>query len=288
MQTAKIVIDPDFWIGEVDPRLYGSFIEHLGRAVYGGIYEPGHPTADEMGFRRGRARDGARAGCAVRPLSRRQLRLRLRLGGRRGTGGGAARGASIWPGGRSRRTRSAPTSSPPGPERAGAEVILAVNLGTGGIDEARNLVEYCNHPGGSYWSDLRRSHGVSETARGQEPGASATRWTPPGRFGHKTAEEYGRLACETAIAMKWVDPAIELVACGSSHGKMPTFPQWESDGARPRLRVRRLPLAAHLRPESGRRPRHLPGPIAGDGRADHRDGHRHLRFRQGQEAARRP
>lgn len=104
---------------------------------------------------------------------------------------------------------------------------MAVNLGTRGIDAARNLVEYCNHPGGSYWSDLRRSHGVGR------PHAIRT-WClgnemdGPWQIGHKTADEYGRLAAQAATAMRWVDPAIELVACGSSNAQMLTYPQREA------------------------------------------------------------
>ena len=48
---AKMTLAREFKIGEIDKRIYGSFIEHLGRAVYGGIYEPDHKTADEDGFR---------------------------------------------------------------------------------------------------------------------------------------------------------------------------------------------------------------------------------------------
>ena len=167
--------------------------------------------------------------------------------------------------------------------RAGAEVNLAVNLGTGGIDEARNLVEYCNHPGGSYWSDLRRSHGVSEP-HGVKTWCLGNEMDALWQLGHKTADEYGRLACQTAIAMKWVDPAIELVACGSSHGKMPTFPQWEAtvlDHVYEYVDYLSLhTYARNLDDDLG----DLPGAIAGDGRADP-DRDRDLRFRQGQEAA---
>ena len=52
MKKAKLILDRDFAVGQVDPRMFGSFIEHLGRAVYGGIYEPDHPTADKNGFRK--------------------------------------------------------------------------------------------------------------------------------------------------------------------------------------------------------------------------------------------
>lgn len=112
-------------------------------------------------------------------------------------------------------------------KRAGAEVNMAVNLGTAGIDAARSLVEYCNHPGGSRYSDLRVANGYAEPHNirtwclGNEMDG---RW----QIGHKTADEYGRLAAETALAMKWVDPSIELVACGSSNRQMETFGAWEA------------------------------------------------------------
>jgi alpha-L-arabinofuranosidase len=226
VETARVVVDKDFRVGEVDPRLYGSFIEHLGRAVYGGIYEPDHPTADEHGFRQdvlelvrelgtpfirypgGNFLSGYDWKDGVGPVAERPRRLEL-----------------AW---RSLEPNTVGTNEfAAWAKRAGAEVNMAVNLGTAGIDEARQLVEYCNHPGGSYWSDLRRAHGVAE------PHAFRT-WClgnemdGPWQIGHKTADEYGRLAHETAKVMKWVDPTIELVACGSSNPQMPTYPQWEA------------------------------------------------------------
>ena len=230
MARARVVVDRDFRVGQVDPRLYGAFVEHLGRAVYGGIYEPGHPTADEMGFRGdvlemvrelgvpfvrypgGNFVSGYNWLDGVGPVAERPRRLDL-----------------AW---MSTETNEVGTNEfAAWARRAGAEVNLAVNLGTGGIDEARNLVEYCNHPGGSYWSDLRRLHGESEP-HGVRTWCLGNEMDALWQLGHKTADEYGRLACQTAIAMKWVDPAIEVVACGSSHGKMPTFPQWEATGKR--------------------------------------------------------
>ena len=110
--------------------------------------------------------------------------------------------------------------------RANTEPMLAVNLGSAGIDAARNLVEYCNHPRGTHWSDLRRKHGYADPHRipiwclGNEMDG-------PWQIGHKTAQEYGRLACESAKVMKWVDSTIELIACGSSNRRMATFPEWE-------------------------------------------------------------
>ena len=161
METARIKIDPDFRIGEIDPRLYGSFIEHLGRAVYGGIYEPDHPTADDMGFRRdvlelvrelkvpivrypgGNFVSGYNWEDGVGPKEERPKRLDL-----------------AW---RTVETNQVGTNEfCEWTRRVGTEPMLAVNLGTRGVDAARNLIEYCNHPEGSYWSDLRHSHGVRE------------------------------------------------------------------------------------------------------------------------------
>jgi len=226
MNTATIKIDRDFQIAEIDPRIYGSFIEHLGRCVYTGIYEPSHPQADEHSFRKD-----------VLNLVR-ELRVPII----RYPGGNFVSGYN-WEDGigprqqRPRRLelawRMVETNEIGIDEfvawakKAGSEVLQAVNLGLRGADAARNLVEYCNHPGGTYWSDLRIRNGSREPHRiktwclGNEMDGA---W----QIGTKTAEEYGRIACETAKVMKWVDPSIELVACGSSGGVLPTFPQWEA------------------------------------------------------------
>jgi alpha-N-arabinofuranosidase len=225
MPTARIIIDRDFTIGDVDPRLYGSFLEHLGRAIYGGIHEPGHPTADEHGFRRdvleivrelavpfvrypgGNFVSGYNWEDGVGPVSERPRRL-----------------DAAW---KSTETNEIGTNEfAAWAKLAGVKVNMAVNLGTRGIDAARNLVEYCNHPGGSCWSDLRRSHGVEEPHRFRT-WCLGNEMDGPWQMGHTTAEEYGRLAAQTATAMKWVDPTIELVVAGSSNSKMPTYPAWE-------------------------------------------------------------
>lgn len=155
-KAAHMIIDREFTVGDVDPRLYGSFIEHLGRAVYGGIFEPDHPEADENGFRRdvielvrnlrvpivrypgGNFVSGYNWEDGVGPVPARPRRLEL-----------------AW---RTIETnRVGVNEFAAWARKVGAEVMMAVNLGTRGIDAARNLVEYCNHPGGTYWSDLRRS-----------------------------------------------------------------------------------------------------------------------------------
>jgi alpha-N-arabinofuranosidase len=223
---ATITLHKDRRIGEIDPRLYGSFIEHLGRAIYGGIYEPDHPTADEEGFR-----------TDVLDLVR-ELKVPIV----RYPGGNFVSGYN-WEDGigpresRPRRLdlawRSLETNQIGVNEfvawcrKAGAEPMMAVNLGTRGPDEARNLLEYCNHPQGSYWSDLRRSHGY-QSPHGLRVWCLGNEMDGPWQICQKTAEEYGRVACETAKVMKWTDPAIELVACGSSSLQMPTFGQWET------------------------------------------------------------
>src|SRR4029453_8847797 len=105
------------------------------------------------------------------------------------------------------------------------EPMMAVNLGTRGVQEACDLLEYANHPGGTQLSDLRRKNGAEERnavrlcCLGHELAG-------PWQVGHKTADEYGRLAAETARAMKMIDPSISLVACGSSTRGMPTLAAW--------------------------------------------------------------
>jgi len=225
-KKAKIVLDKDYVISTTDERLFGSFIEHLGRAVYGGIYEPGHPQADEEGFRKD-----------VLELVR-----ELRVPVVRYPGGNFVSGYN-WEDGvgpkerRPKRLELAWRVTEPNTvgtnefvnwaRKAGAEVMPAVNLGTRGPDAARNLVEYCNHPQGTYWSDLRKAHGYPEP-HGIKLWCLGNEMDGPWQIGHKTAEEYGRIACETAKVMKWVDPGIELVVCGSSGRQMPTFPAWEA------------------------------------------------------------
>jgi alpha-N-arabinofuranosidase len=111
--------------------------------------------------------------------------------------------------------------------QVGVEPMLAVNLGTRGLAEAVDLLEYCNHPSGTHLSDLRVRNGDAQPydirlwCLGNEMDG-------PWQLGHLTATEYGRRAAETARAMRSADPSIELVACGSSGRQMPTFGSWEA------------------------------------------------------------
>ncbi|WP_269751879.1 arabinosylfuranosidase ArfA [Paenibacillus tianjinensis] len=223
---STMIVDKDFKLAEVDPRVYGSFIEHLGRAVYGGIYEPGHPTADEQGFR----------GDALQAIRALNVPIIRYPGGNfvsgynweDGVGPKAERKRSLELAWWTTETNQVGTNEFADWARlVGSEVMMAVNLGTRGIDAARNLVEYCNHPSGSYYSDMRIAHGY-KTPHGFKTWCLGNEMDGPWQIGAKTAAEYGRLANETAKAMRWVDPTIELVACGSSGSGMSTFAEWEA------------------------------------------------------------
>ncbi|HET8893347.1 MAG TPA: alpha-N-arabinofuranosidase [Gaiellaceae bacterium] len=224
---ASLALDPAFAIGRVDPRMFGAFVEHMGRCVYTGLYEQEHPAADPAGLRAdvlelvrelgvtvvrypgGNFVSGYRWEDGVGPIAERPRRLNLAWRQVESNEFGLGE-FMTWAG------------------LAQVEPMLAVNLGTRGLQEAIDLVEYCNHPGGTSLSDLRQRHGASEPydvrlwCLGNEIDG-------PWQLGHKTAIEYGRLAAETAKAMRLIDPSIELVAAGSSNRHMPTFAKWDAD-----------------------------------------------------------
>ena len=225
MRHASVLMDRDFTLGVTDPRLFGGFIEHLGRCVYGGIYEPGHRTADANGFRQD-------VMALVRELKPTIMRY---------PGGNFVSGYDwedgVGPAGqRPRRLDYAWLSTEPNTfgtnefiawcRMAGIEPMLAVNLGTRGPEAAGRFVEYCNHPGGTALSDLRRQHGW-EQPHGVKFWCLGNEMDGPWQTGAKTADEYGRVAVEAAKVMRWVDPSIELAACGSSGRNMGTYGAWE-------------------------------------------------------------
>lgn len=226
MFDCEATIDPAFTIAPVPRRLFGSFVEHMGRCVYGGIYEPGHPQADESGLRHdvieltrelgvsvvrypgGNFVSGYRWEDGVGPLGQRPARPDL-----------AWRSLEPNTFGLNEFMRWA--------ARAGVEPMLAVNLGTRGTEDACNLLEYANFGGGTKYSDLRIAHGVREPY-GVKLWCLGNELDAPWQLGQKTADEYGRLAAETAKAMKMMIPDLELVACGSSNERMPTLGSWEA------------------------------------------------------------
>ena len=225
MHSARLAIDPSFVVGPVRRGTFGSFVEHLGRCVYTGIYEPGHPTADENGFRGdvlglvremgvstvrypgGNFVSGYRWEDGVGPREERPTRLDLAWHSIE-TNEFGLNEFMAWT------------------KASGTTPMMAVNLGTRGIAEALDLLEYSNHPGGTELSDRRRKHGVEEP-HAIQLWCLGNEMDGPWQLGHKTAEEYGRLATETARAMRQLDPNVVLVACGSSGSNMPTFGEWE-------------------------------------------------------------
>ena len=222
---AKITVAKELKAGNIDRRIFGSFIEHLGRAVYGGIYEPGHPLADEDGFRKdvielinqlnvpvvrypgGNFVSGYRWEDGIGPVESRPKRLDL-----------------AW--GTTEPNLVGTNEFMKWCKKAGTSPMMAVNLGTRGPEDARRLVEYCNHPGGSALSDLRISHGYKEPW-GVKLWCLGNEMDGPWQMGAKTALEYGRTALEASKLMKWTDNSIETVLCGSSSRQMNTFGDWE-------------------------------------------------------------
>ncbi len=222
---AILTIDKNKVISEIDRCIFGSFIEHLGRAVYGGIYEPDHPSADENGFRKD------------------VLELIKQLGVPvvRYPGGNFVSGYN-WEDGtgdRSKRPRKMELAwqtietNEVGIDEfqhwaklAGTDIMMAVNLGTRGPDEARQLVEYCNSNTDTYYADMRRRNGFDKPF-GIKLWCLGNEMDGPWQLCAKKPLEYARIACEAAKVMKLVDDSIELVACGSSNSGMPTFGEWE-------------------------------------------------------------
>lgn len=227
MKKAEVIIDKNFITGKIDRRIYGSFIEHLGRAVYDGIYQPGLDVSDEQGFRKdtmelvkelnvpvvrypgGNFVSGFKWEDSIGPKADRPKRVDLAWGVVETNQFGLNEFCD-WA------------------RKADTDVMMAVNLGTRGIMEAKELLEYCNLSGGTYLSDLRKAHGY-EKPHAIKTWCLGNEMDGPWQTGHKTAKEYAHLANETAKAMRALDPDIELVACGSSASNMPTFGDWERE-----------------------------------------------------------
>lgn len=227
MTAAHLTVDPRFVIGTVRRRLFGGFVEHLGRHVYDGIYEPGHPAADEQGFRTdvlelvrelgvsmirypgGNFVSGFRWEDSVGPRAQRPRRLDLAWHSTETNEVGLHEFAD-WL------------------DKAGSELMLAVNLGTRGVLEALDLLEYSNVPGGTALSQWRIDNGRAEPFD-VRVWCLGNEMDGPWQLGHRSADDYGTLAAQTARGMRQMDPSIELVVCGSSGAAMPTFGEWERE-----------------------------------------------------------
>lgn len=227
MFHASLTLDPAFTVAPVRRRTFGTFVEHLGRCVYTGIHDPEHPSADEDGLR----------GDVI------ELVKELGISTVRYPGGNFVSGYR-WEDGigpvedRKARLDLAWHSTEPNTFgvdefmrwclKAGVEPMMAVNLGTRGVQEALDLLEYCNVEQGTHFSDLRRANGAKDP-HAIRMWCLGNEMDGPWQIGHKTAHEYGRLAAETARAMRMIEPGLELVACGSSSSAMPTFGAWERE-----------------------------------------------------------
>lgn len=227
MKKASITVNKDYEIDTVEDRVYGAFLEPIRNWVYGGIYNPKHPTADDMGFRQdileavkefgmpairlpgGNFVSGWEWRDSIGPLNERKANLDL-----------AWRQYEPNIIGHDEYIEWA--------RRANTEPMYTVNLGTGDITSAIQCVEYSNHPGGTYWSDLRVKNGYKDPHKiktwylGNEMDGP---WQI--RSWQKDPKGYGVLAHETSKAMKWVDPSIETVACVSCSPYLNTYPEWD-------------------------------------------------------------
>lgn len=222
---AQVFFDTNRTIAPVSPLLFGGFVEHMGRCVYEGIYDPASPLADANGLRTdvlaalrdqaytvirypgGNFLSGYNWLDGVGPKNQRPVRRDL-----------------AW---QSLETNQFGTNEFMGFCKAiDAAPMLSVNMGTGGIQSASDLVEYCNAPLGSYWSDLRASHGYKDPHK-VHYWCVGNEMDGPWQIGHLEAAAYGNKALEAAKMMKWQDPSIETVLCGSSSDQMPTYPDWD-------------------------------------------------------------
>lgn len=228
--TARIVADDEFELSEVPNRIFGSFVEHLGRCVYEGIYEPGHPSADENGFRQdvielvrelgattirypgGNFVSGYRWEDGVGPVEQRPRRLDTAWHSTE-TNEFGLHEMDAW-------LKKVSVDGKPN------ELMEAINLGTRGLQEAFDIVEYANIPGGTKLSNERKANGAEEPfdirlwCLGNEMDG-------PWQLGHKSAEDYGVLAADVARGLRQIDPDLQLAVCGSAAHDMPTFGQWE-------------------------------------------------------------
>ena len=211
----------------LDRNLFGSFLEHLGRAIYGGVYEPGSKLSDPNGFRKDVLDE-------VKHLAVPIIRY---------PGGNFVSGYRWQDGVGPKKDRprvldkawdSIETNQFGTNEfiawcrLVGAAPLMGLNLGTGTPEQAAALVEYCNVEKGTRWSDLRREHGIAEPHRVQH-WCLGNEMDGPWQIGHMSATEYGLKAADAARQMRYVDHGVQLVACGSSGPFMPTYLEWDRE-----------------------------------------------------------
>lgn len=224
---ARVLIDTRRTIAPLDRNLFGSFLEHLGRAIYGGIYDPGSTLSDSNGFRKDVLSEVRQLGVPIV----------------RYPGGNFVSGYNWLDGVGPQRNRprvfdkawNSLESNQFGTNEfmawckaVGTLPLMGLNLGTGTPEEAAALVEYCNVERGTKWSDLRREHGVADP-HGARHWCLGNEMDGPWQIGHMSATEYGFKAADAARQMRGVDPSLKLVACGSSGPGMPTYLEWDRE-----------------------------------------------------------
>lgn len=218
---ATLHLDSQHHVGNIDPRIFSGFVEHIGRAVYEGIYDPESPLSDENGFRKD----------VIQALSRQRMPLMRYPGGNfvsnydwtDGIGPRDKRPARPDYAWKSIETNAFGTDEfMAWCKQAKIAPMMAVNLGTRGPAEAAALLEYCNFPVGTYWADKRAENGSKEPY-GAKVWCLGNEMDGPWQAGYVTADEYARRADQSAKLMRGLDPTIELAACGSSSNSMSTY-----------------------------------------------------------------
>ncbi|MGB6025259.1 MAG: alpha-N-arabinofuranosidase [Candidatus Sulfotelmatobacter sp.] len=225
--AAKVYVDTRRTIAPLDRNLFGSFLEHLGRAIYEGIYDPGSKLSDANGFRKDVLNEIRQLGVPIV----------------RYPGGNFVSGYNWLDGVGPKQNRprtldkawDTVESNQFGTNEflawckaAGTQPLMGLNLGTGTPEEAAALVEYCNIDKGTKWSDLRRQHGVADPWK-VEHWCLGNEMDGPWQIGHMLATEYGLKAADAARQMRDVDPTLKLIACGSSGPFMPTYLEWDRE-----------------------------------------------------------
>jgi alpha-N-arabinofuranosidase len=225
--AARVYVDTRRTVAPLDRNLFGSFLEHLGRAIYEGIYDPGSKLSDASGFRQDVITEIRQLGVPI-----------IRY-----PGGNFVSGYNWLDGVGPKQNRprnldkawDTTESNQFGTNEflawckaAGTQPLMGLNLGTGTPEEAAALVEYCNIDKGTKWSDLRRQHGVVEPWK-VDHWCLGNEMDGPWQIGHMLATEYGLKAADAARQMRYVDPSLKLIACGSSGPFMATYLEWDRE-----------------------------------------------------------
>ena len=225
--AARVYLDSRRTIAPIDRNLFGSFLEHLGRAIYEGIYDPGSRLSDSNGLRNDVVDEIHQLGVPI-----------VRYPGGNfvsgynwldGVGPKQDRPRVLDKAWNSINTNQFGTNEFMAWCKAvGTKPLMGLNLGTGTSEEAAALVEYCNVEKGTKWSDLRRKHGFAEPYKVKH-WCLGNEMDGPWQIGHMTATEYGLKAQDAARQMHYVDPSLQLIACGSSGPFMPTYLEWDRE-----------------------------------------------------------